>query len=571
MPKRKTDKQKAALYIRVSTHWQVDRDSLPVQRKELINYCQYALGINEYEVFEDAGYSGKNTERPAYKKMLERIRDGEFSHLLVWKLDRISRNLLDFAAMYDELKRLGVIFVSKNEQFDTGSAMGEAMLKIILVFAELERKVTSERVTSVMYSRAASGSWNGGKIPYGYDYDKATKTFRINSLEAVIVKMMYDLYEEKHSLLAVAKTLNDRGISSRSGKPWNPTTVSIILKNPFYTGAYRYNYREEGVRQRVKDESDWIIVENHHPAIIETERWQNICEVLSSQNRNEQTRKTYERRNTHIFAGLLECGCCGSTMSATIDRQRADGWRPSIYACTRKRRFDDCQNKYISDATLGPFVLNYISNILRAQRSFGKSTSLSTLEKKLLRGPLFKDIEHIEGLETLYDMLKQQPEQQVVFTSKAVHNITAKPTAEEKELLLIEQSRNERALERLKNLYLYSDSGMSETEFIIEQKSITDALNKINKRLKEINRKNSKNRLIQDDEFTTMASYYLMTQKLLANREVNFKKLIRQLDKKIIKEFINSTCQNFCIFQGKIQSIRFKNGMEHKFLYRENQ
>ena len=217
--------------------------------------------------------------------MLERIRAGEFSHLLVWKLDRISRNLLDFAAMYDELKRLGVIFVSKNEQFDTGSAMGEAMLKIILVFAELERKVTSERVTSVMYSRAASGSWNGGKIPYGYDYDKATKTFRINSLEAVIVKMMYDLYEEKHSLLAVAKTLNDRGISSRSGKPWNPTTVSIILKNPFYTGAYRYNYREEGVRQRVKDESDWIIVENHHPAIIETERWQNICEVLSSQNR----------------------------------------------------------------------------------------------------------------------------------------------------------------------------------------------------------------------------------------------------------------------------------------------
>ena len=143
MPKRKTEKPKAALYIRVSTHWQVDKDSLPVQRKELINYCQYALGINEYEVFEDAGYSGKNTERPAYKKMLEKIRAGEFSHLLVWKLDRISRNLLDFAAMYDELKQLGVIFVSKNEQFDTGSAMGEAMLKIILVFAELERKVTS--------------------------------------------------------------------------------------------------------------------------------------------------------------------------------------------------------------------------------------------------------------------------------------------------------------------------------------------------------------------------------------------------------------------------------------------
>ena len=254
-------------------------------------------------------------------------------------------------------------------------------------------------------------------------------------------------------------------------------------------------------------------------------------------------------------------------MSATIDRARADGWRPSIYSCTRKRRFSDCQNKYISDTTLGPFVLNYFSNILRAQRSFGKTTSLATLEKKLLRGPLFKDVKHIEGLEQLYNMLKQQPEQQIVFTSKTVHNITVKPTAEEKELLINEQNRNERALERLKNLYLYSDSNISETEFIVEQNSITDTLEKINKRLKEINRKNAKNNSIQDDEFITMASYYLISQKLLANREVNFKKLIRQLDPKIIKEFINSTCQNFCIFDGKIQSIRFKNGMEHKFLY----
>ena len=88
--------------------------------------------------------------------------------MLVWKLDRISRNLLDFAAMYDELKRLGVTFVSKNEQFDTSSAMGEAMLKIILVFAELERKMTAERVTAVMISRAGNGQWNGGRIPFGY-------------------------------------------------------------------------------------------------------------------------------------------------------------------------------------------------------------------------------------------------------------------------------------------------------------------------------------------------------------------------------------------------------------------
>ena len=145
---------KVAIYIRVSTHWQVDKDSLKVQERELISYCQMVLGINDYVVFTDPGYSAKNTDRPDYQAMMDRIRTGEFSHLLVWKIDRISRNIIDFATMSEELKHLGVAFVSKNEQFDTSTAMGEAMLQIIMVFAQFERKQTSERVTAVMLSRA---------------------------------------------------------------------------------------------------------------------------------------------------------------------------------------------------------------------------------------------------------------------------------------------------------------------------------------------------------------------------------------------------------------------------------
>lgn len=141
------DATKVAIYIRVSTVHQVDKDSLPMQRKDLINYSEYVLNCKNYEIFEDAGFSGKNTIRPAFQRMMTRVRLKEFSHILVWKIDRISRNLLDFAEMYQELKKLGVTFVSKNEQFQTDTAIGEAMLKIILVFAELERNMTSERVT----------------------------------------------------------------------------------------------------------------------------------------------------------------------------------------------------------------------------------------------------------------------------------------------------------------------------------------------------------------------------------------------------------------------------------------
>lgn len=104
---------KVAIYIRVSTHWQVDKESLPVQRQDLISYCKLILNTDNYVIFEDPGYSAKNTDRPDFQRMMARVRTGEFTHILVWKIDRISRNLLDFAAMYQELKELGVTFVSK--------------------------------------------------------------------------------------------------------------------------------------------------------------------------------------------------------------------------------------------------------------------------------------------------------------------------------------------------------------------------------------------------------------------------------------------------------------------------
>lgn len=100
--------QKAAIYIRVSTHWQIDKDSLKVQRRELTAYVEMLLGIMDYVIFEDPGYSAKNTDRPDYQAMMDRIRTGEFTHLVVWKIDRISRNLLDFASMYDEIGRAHV-------------------------------------------------------------------------------------------------------------------------------------------------------------------------------------------------------------------------------------------------------------------------------------------------------------------------------------------------------------------------------------------------------------------------------------------------------------------------------
>lgn len=562
---------KAAIYIRVSTQYQVDRASLPVQREELINYAKYALDITDCVVFEDAGYSAKNTDRPDYQRMMARVRTGEFSHLLVWKIDRISRNLLDFAAMYAELKKLGIVFVSKNEQFDTSSAMGEAMLKIILVFAELERNMTSERVSAVMLSRANDGIWNGGKVPFGYAYDKDSKQFSIIEDEAQVVLHIYDLYESVKSLTTVAKALNEKGVRSRTGKPWNPTTVRTMLTNPFYAGTYRYNYRDESSKSfTVKDKDEWVLVLDHHPAIVTPERQEIIATMLQSKQRGwAGAGMTYQRKNIHIFAGLLKCGCCGYTMIASPDRERSDGWRPSVYKCSRQRRFGDCDNKYVSDVTLGPFALNFIANLIRASNSFGKSTSIETLEKKLLRGDMFSQVDHIErpGLEELYTHLRSGFDP-LAFETRTVDAAESGAALQERDLLLSEKRRLERALNRLKSLFLYGEEAMAEKDYLVERKQLMDALEEKDAQLEELEAEVASSITMSDEEFMAKASYFILSQQLQDKRFVDYEKFIRKIDPQIVKDFLNSVVTNFCIKNGLTASILFKNGLEVQFSYK---
>lgn len=566
------EQKRAAIYVRVSTQYQVDRASLPVQRSELVNYAKYALDIPDFVIFEDAGYSAKNTDRPDYQQMMARIRTGEFSHLLVWKIDRISRNLLDFAAMYSELKQLGVVFVSKNEQFDTSSAMGEAMLKIILVFAELERNMTAERVSAVFLSRANDGIWNGGKVPFGYAYDKQTKTFSILEDEAKTVRLIYALYESSKSLVTVSKALNERGIKTRNGSEWSPTTVHTMLSNPFYSGTYRYNYRNESDPHHhvPKKKEDWILVKNHHPAIVSPEHQAAVELILASKSYGKN--QTYQRKNIHAFAGLLTCGYCGSTMAATIDRARADGWRPSVYICSRRRMSNDCQNKYVSDVTLGPFVLNFFANLIKASNSFGKSTSIETLEKKLFRGDALSIVDHIErpGLEELYNHLRSGFDEKP-FDSLAVNAAEASSDVQERDLLLADKRRLERALKRLNAIYLYGDEEIPGKDFILDRKSITDSLQQIDDRLKELDAAAVFDVSLSDDEFMEKASQFILTQQLLDKRSVNYEKFIRKIDPRIVKDFLNETVSNFCIKDGLTTSVLFKNGIELRFCYKAQQ
>ena len=562
-------KLKVAIYIRVSTRYQVDKDSLVVQRRELIAYAEMVLGITDYVVFEDPGYSAKNTDRPDYQRMMDRLRTGEFTHLLVWKIDRISRNLLDFASMYQELKDLGIAFVSKNEQFDTSNAVGEAMLKIILVFAELERQMTSERVTAVMLSRANNGQWNGGRVPYGYSYNKEEKLFSLNPEENRIYNKICDTYEQYQSVLYVVRHLNDLGVRTRGGKEWTTTGVYKILTNPFYTGDYLYNVHKDGRGKDKRDADEWVRIENHHVPSISHERFDRIQFVLKRNKRGGvPDGETYIKKNIHIFAGLLRCAKCGSNMSATLDRRRADGWRPSIYACAKHRNNASvCSNKYISDRVLGPFVLNYIANIIRAKNNVSDFTSLETLERKLLRGGTFSEVDHIsqDGLSDLRELLLSG-KSGMEYRPSVVFNEQPNSVSE-REILEERRRKKETALNRLKALYLYGDEETPEKDFIIEREKIMSELTEIEARLSELQREEVDGP-VSSTEFIQKAAYFIMVEKLLDDRYVDYEKYIRRIDPSVPRNFLQNIIERIEINDGRVVSISFKNGMTHKFSYK---
>lgn len=559
---------KVAIYIRVSTTYQIDKDSLPMQRKDLVAYCSLILGTDNYEIFEDAGYSGKNTDRPAFQETMTRIRVGEFTHVLVWKIDRISRNLLDFAEMYEELQSLRVTFVSKNEQFDTSTAIGEAMLKIILVFAELERNMTSERVTATMIARANNGQWNGGRIPYGYDYDPDTDTFSIREGEAAVCRILKDDYIKNKSTLHTTNLLNDSGFKHRSGADWSTTTVWKIISSPFYAGIYRYN-RYKGTENRtVNPEDEWVMVPDHHPAIFTMDEYETMTAIRTGNMRNfNAPGKQIRTANIHIFSGIAYCGKCGKRMTSTPGKKQSDGYRASVYTCPG-RKSSTCDNPAVNDIVIGEFAINYILNMLNAKKKFSSIDTPEDLQKSLLTGSSFYEIDHIEqdGLNDFFNLLSRyKSDDSYVFSVKKPRKKKASISPELSSLRK-DKEKQERALKRLQDLYLYSDNPISEKDYILRKREITMRIEDINNQMGMIT--GNPESVLTDEEFIRQTSHLLIQKELQDKTYIYYRNLAATVSPEILKEYMNTILDSIRFNDGRIISITFKNGLTHKFVYK---
>lgn len=575
VPAASADDRIVAIYVRVSTGYQVDKDSLPFQKKELKAYCKHIFHVDmsRIEIFEDAGRSGKNTKRPAYERMMQKVRAGLVSHVLVYKIDRISRNLVDFSLMYDDFKYNRVTFVSLNEQFDTSSAIGEAVLKIILVFAELERKLTSERVKDIMIGRANEGKWNGARVPYGWDWDSSAGLPVHSKKEAPFGRAMYEMYLEVKSTGKIRDYNNAHNIPTKRGGEWTSKTVGDFLRNPMNKGDYRYNYRESA-RGRKKPADEIVYLEGVFDPLVDPDVWEKVNKIMDS-NRDKRNMGGLHpiESNCNVFAGLIQCGLCGSGyLVGKKDKRRKNGFTPSLYYCGAKTRAIHCQNLNVSDVKIGPFVINYISAMVRVSNERLKIKTPEDLEEMLLSDKaVFADIIGLssDSLNNTFELLTgKSATGGALWRADLVYQEGTVSDPLEIESLKDQIRKYERAKERLEDAYYFSDDGMSEKEYL-EKKNRFDSMRvSAENKLKELTETHIASG-VDESSFMKSASAFLLTHKIRAGSHIVYSDLAGMVEEESIKEFFNLVLDHITVKDRRVTEIVFSNGLSHKFIYRD--
>lgn len=283
----KTVTKRCAIYTRKSHEEGLDQDynSLNAQRdagEAYIKSQQHEGWVLVRKHYNDPGFSGGNLERPALKELIKDIEAGLIDIIVVYKVDRLSRSLHDFARLVEIFDRKGISFVSVTQSFNTTSSMGRLTLNILLSFAQFEREVTGERIRDKIKASVKKGIWMGGKIPLGYDVED--RKLIINKSEAEQVQYIFNRYLELDSIYDLLIELQNQGLFMKQwkakkgtltgGRPYSKTTIYTLLRNPIYIGKLKH--KEE-------------IFEGQHDAILPVDLWQAVQNKLSNRSNEKKT------------------------------------------------------------------------------------------------------------------------------------------------------------------------------------------------------------------------------------------------------------------------------------------
>lgn len=539
--------RRIAAYIRVSTAHQIDKESIPAQQSMITKYCDAVYNTTDIDFYIDPGFSGKNTKRPAFTAMMEEVKKGKISLILVYKIDRISRNLLDFAQFVEDLKTAGTDFISLSEKFDTSTAMGQGMLKITMVFAEIERNLTRERVLSVSKDIVSRGGHLGNPTPYGYNYDKSTKIYTINREEAVVVQSIFFSCLNGTSTTKISNDLNDNGVKTKRGGFWTSTTVLHLLHNRAYKGEYTWGKAETG-RKAPKPKENWITAKNIYPVIIDPMQWDEVQKVLLQRVKN----RTPSTGLKHLFSGLLICGECGRVMRYRLDRSRKNGLKVSIYYCPAYANHWHCNNgTYVSDVTLAPFLLCFIKNCLILSDKIAYVKSSNDIEAIICDGLNCK----LVNKKDLYNQ----------FCGGLRESTTAEAEAARRKAIATDIetpakiNKLNTALEKLKDLYLYSDSNMTKDDYIKERSKILAKIDALNHSQQAAGAKLSPTLKINK------TTYKIVLDGLYSMPAIDYKTLQAIASHALLCDFCHVTIKRIVIAGRDISEVETTNGARYIF------
>lgn len=354
-------------------------------------YIKLHFGDADYTIYEDEGFSGKNTDRPQFKEMMLEIDKGNIDKIICYRLDRISRNMSDFVKLIDLLNEKNVQFISVNEQFDTTVPMGKAMMYISSIFSQLERETIAERIRDNLMELAKTGRWLGGITPTGYKSvevesigingrTKKAHKLEIIDDEAEIIKLIYDKFLEIKSLTGLESFLISNDIKTKNNIYFSRFTLKSILTNPVYSiadensfeyfkeydifadraefngnyGVIAYNKTKQSKkRTKINPVEYWIIAVGGHKGIISGYDWVKVQGIL-----NENSHKAYRkpRVNNALLRGIIYCSC-GSRIGPKMGRNGSFS-----YTCRLKLKSNKvkCQSENINGIKLDKHIVELI-------------------------------------------------------------------------------------------------------------------------------------------------------------------------------------------------------------------
>jgi site-specific DNA recombinase len=349
------------VYTRKSTSEGLDSDfnTLDAQREACAAYIQSQRSegwLCLEEKYDDGGFSGGNMERPAMARLLADIQAGQVDCVVVYKVDRLSRSLLDFARLMDVFDRHNVSFVSVTQQFNTATSMGRLVLNVLLSFAQFEREIISERTSDKMCAARRKGKWLGGPPILGYDVDREKHRLVVNPEEAEMVRELFALYLQHHSMLKVAKEANRRG--------WS--TKSYVTKKGVHKGAGRF---DKAKLQRILTNVTYTgkiahkgqIYAAEHKAIIDRKIFDQVQAIIATNGNGSG--KTTRNKHGALLKGLLYCSSCGAAMAHTYTKKKNRLYRYYVCTTAQKQGREACATPSLPAQEIEDFVVEQIRQL----------------------------------------------------------------------------------------------------------------------------------------------------------------------------------------------------------------